>query len=441
MQPRIDALESLLALLPEAYVARLRELNHEDSLLEVVLDLGRKPVARYVDHDAVIVEREVTPDDLALVTRNLKFGDDNRAGLSGTLHRISALRNRSGEIIGLSCRIGRSVPGASEMLESYVRSGKSILVVGRPGRGKTTLLRDIARVLADGERKRVMIVDTSNEIAGDGDVPHPAIGSARRLQVRSTAQQHAAMIEAVENHMPEVLVIDEIGTTEEAAAARTIAERGVQLIATAHGSSLRSVLLNPTLADLVGGIESVTLGDEEAHRRGSQKTVLERRSPPTFEICVEIEDWQCFVIHADVAATVDQLLAGESATAERRERRGDHSVGRSTVNTEALTEEHIERRGGTTGASLTVMTAPLTVYAPEVAPRRMARAIETISANVQLVGRLADASTVITLRSGRRKVRAIAEQAAARQIPVITMRGDSLRECQNALRSALRQAA
>ena len=263
-----------------------------------MLDLGREPEARFVGREVVLAQREVSPEDLEYVVARIgAFGADNRAGIPRTLHRISALRNRKGAVVGLTCRVGRSVRGTVEIVRDLVAGGQSVLILGRPGVGKTTLLREAARVLADDTRRRVVVVDTSNEIAGDGDIPHPGIGRARRLQVPTPARQHAVMIEAVENHMPEVMVIDEIGTELEAAAARTIAERGVQLVATAHGGTLANLLLNPTLSDLVGGIQPVTLGDEEARRRGTQKTVLERKAPPTFDVLVEMQAHQRLVVH------------------------------------------------------------------------------------------------------------------------------------------------
>jgi len=261
-----------------------------------------------------------------VVERIGEFGDDNRAGIERTLHRISALRNRKGKVVGLTCRIGRAVLGSIALIRDIVEQGQSILILGRPGVGKTTLLREIARVLADEANKRVVVVDTSNEIAGDGDIPHPGIGRARRMQVARTAEQHAVMIEAVENHMPQVIVIDEIGTELEAAAARTIAERGVQLVATAHGNSLGNLLVNPTLSDLVGGIQTVTLGDEEARRRHTQKSILERKAPPTFDVVVEQQSWQELVVHRDVADTVDSMLRGQTIVAEERTR--DEETGR-----------------------------------------------------------------------------------------------------------------
>ncbi|NEP16823.1 MAG: AAA family ATPase [Leptolyngbya sp. SIO4C1] len=306
-----DDLDQLLQILPAEICQKLETHAHKDQLIEVILDLGRRPEARFLDAAEYLSESAVSQADLDhCIERVGHFGGDNRAGIEKTLHRISALRNRAGDVIGLTCRVGRAVFGTIGMIRDLVETGQSILLLGRPGVGKTTALREIARVLADDLLKRVVIIDTSNEIAGDGDVPHPAIGRARRMQVARPEQQHQVMIEAVENHMPEVIVIDEIGTELEALAARTIAERGVQLVGTAHGNQLENLIKNPTLSDLVGGIQTVTLGDDEARRRGSQKSVLERKAPPTFDIAVEMLERQRWVVHEDVAETVDQLLRG-----------------------------------------------------------------------------------------------------------------------------------
>jgi stage III sporulation protein SpoIIIAA len=314
-----DDLGVLMAALPPEIVAAIDALPDRESLIEVVLDLGRRPEARYPNSEVTLLEREITEHDLAYVVDHIGvFGDDNRAGIERTLHRISAIRNRTGKVVGLTCRIGRAVYGTIEILEDFIESGKSILIMGRPGIGKTTMLREAARVLADVQGKRVVVVDTSNEIAGDGDIPHPAIGKARRMQVKTPSMQHHVMIEAVENHMPQVIVIDEIGTELEAQAARTIAERGVQLIGTAHGNNLDNLMLNPTLSDLIGGIQSVTLGDDEARRRRSQKSVLERKQPPTFDVIVEIQDREKVLVHADVSATVDAMLLGDPVAPELR---------------------------------------------------------------------------------------------------------------------------
>jgi stage III sporulation protein SpoIIIAA len=314
-----DDLDDLMAALPEEIVARLRSFAGRSDLLEVVMDLGRRPEARFADGEEVLLDREITEADIGHVVDHIGvFGDDNRAGIERTLHRISAIRNRSGKVVGLTCRIGRAVFGTIDILRDMVEGGRSILLLGRPGVGKTTMLREVARVLADDFGKRVVVVDTSNEIAGDGDIPHPGIGDARRMQVRTPPEQHNVMIEAVENHMPEVIVIDEIGTELEAQAARTIAERGVQLVGTAHGNTLDNLMLNPTLSDLVGGIAPVTLGDEEARRRGTQKTVLERKAPPTFDVLVEIVERDNVIVHRNVAETVDAILRGHMVPPEAR---------------------------------------------------------------------------------------------------------------------------
>ncbi len=315
----IDDLDLLLRAIPPDVVQAVHELTDPSQLIEIVMDLGRSPEARFTTGEVRLLEREITEADIAYVVDHIgTFGDDNRAGIERTLHRISALRNRTGKIVGLTCRIGRAVYGTIEIINDFVESGKSILIMGRPGIGKTTMLREAARVLADDQGKRVVVVDTSNEIAGDGDIPHPAIGRARRMQVRTPSVQHEVMIEAVENHMPEVIVIDEIGTELEATAARTIAERGVQLIGTAHGNNLDNLMLNPTLTDLIGGIQTVTLGDEEARRRRSQKSVLERKAPPTFDVIVEIQDREKVLVHSDVAETVDAMLRGDPVSGELR---------------------------------------------------------------------------------------------------------------------------
>ena len=325
-----DDLEALLAALPPGIHDAVNRLENRSELLEIVMDLGRLAEGRFPEGEVILSTQPVTSADLEYVVERIgEFGDDNRAGIERTLHRISALRNRKGKVVGLTCRIGRAVLGSIALIRDIVEQGQSILILGRPGVGKTTLLREIARVLADEANKRVVVVDTSNEIAGDGDIPHHGIGRARRMQVARTAEQHAVMIEAVENHMPQVIIIDEIGTELEAAAARTIAERGVQLVATAHGNSLGNLLVNPTLSDLVGGIQTVTLGDEEARRRHTQKSILERKAPPTFDVVVEQQSWEELIVHRDVADTVDSMLRGHAITAEERTR--DEETGRVSV--------------------------------------------------------------------------------------------------------------
>src|SRR5579872_513728 len=346
-----DDLDALLAVLPPRVRLAL-QARSVANLLEVVLDLGRLPEARYPEGAVDIGSDPVSSEDLEYVVERIgQFGDDNRAGIGRTLHRISAIRNRRGEVVGLTCRVGRAVHGTVALIRDVVEAGRSLLILGRPGVGKTTLLREAARVLADELGKRVVVVDTSNEIAGDGDVPHPGIGRARRMQVARPIAQHQVMIEAVENHMPEVVVIDEIGTELEALAARTIAERGVQLVGTAHGRTLDNLLVNPTLADLVGGIQAVTLGDEEARRRGTQKTVLERKAPPTFEVLVEQEERNLVGVHLSVAEAVDDILRGEAPQREMRERQPDGTIRRWV--------EHAPRQARADGVGLPTREAPV----------------------------------------------------------------------------------
>ena len=322
LQPALeitDDLPQLFEILPQQVRQVLEQHPQRDQLVEIVLDLGRRPEARFPGTAEYLSETVVSRADLDYCIERIGlFSGDNRAGLERTLHRISAIRNRTGDVIGLTCRVGRAVFGTISMIRDLVETGRSILMLGRPGVGKTTALREIARILADELNKRVVIIDTSNEIAGDGDVPHPAIGRARRMQVARPELQHQVMIEAVENHMPEVIVIDEIGTELEALAARTIAERGVQLVGTAHGNRIENLMKNPTLSDLVGGIQSVTLGDDEARRRGSQKSVLERKAPPTFDIAVEMLERQKWVVHENVSESVDSLLRGRQPNPQTR---------------------------------------------------------------------------------------------------------------------------
>ena len=304
-------LDKLVEILPD----RIREhidYAKMDDVIEIVLDIGRPPEIRHSDGKIEYIDTsEITYEDISHITSRVQeFTSDNRSGIPGTLHRISAIRNRQGKVVGLTCRIGRVVTGTISCIKDICLQNKSILFLGRPGVGKTTKLREISRLVADELGKRVVIVDTSNEIAGDGDTPHPAVGHARRMQVRQPEFQKDVMIEAVENHTPEVIVVDEIGTEAEAQAARTIAERGVMLIATAHGNSLESLIKNPTLSDLVGGIQSVTLGDDEAKRRSSQKTVLEREKQPTFDIVIEILDRNTLAVYKNTAEAVDYILRG-----------------------------------------------------------------------------------------------------------------------------------
>ncbi|MCS7252066.1 MAG: AAA family ATPase [Thermoflexus sp.] len=474
-----DDLEALLSVLPPDIAQAVRDRNRNEALLEVVLDLGRHPEARYTDGEATLCPREVTEADLQyVVSRIREFDADNRAGIQRTLHRISAIRNRRGNIIGLTCRVGRAVYGTIEIIKDIVLSGKSILLLGRPGVGKTTMLREAARVLA--EHKRVIIVDTSNEIGGDGDIPHPAVGRARRMQVPKPSLQHEVMIEAVENHMPEVIIIDEIGRELEAVAARTIAERGVQLIATAHGNTLENLLMNPTLSDLVGGIESVTLSDEEARRRGTQKTVLERRAPPTFDVLIEIQDRQRLLVHHDVAASVDALLRGQQPDVELRYRdeegrihiekprfRRAVMVGKSPLpfwrgeiiattpiaageSLPAPTRVTVERVGIFEEEELEEASwqapplpsgngprRPLRVYPLGLARNRLQRAASVFGTPIQFVEQIREADVVITTKAHYRRHPRVLHEAEGRGIPIYVVRSNTVTQIESCLADIL----
>jgi stage III sporulation protein SpoIIIAA len=443
-----DDLDLLLDALPPHICGPLKLRDDNFELLEVVMDLGRQPEARYPGREVMLAQTEVTAEDLDYVVARIgEFGDDNRAGIERTLHRISCIRNRRGRIVGMTCRVGRAVFGTIRVIEDLIKTGRSALMLGRPGVGKTTMLREVARVLADDMDKRVVIVDTSNEIAGDGDIPHPAIGKARRMQVPTPALQHAVMIEAVENHMPEVIVIDEIGTELEAAAARTIAERGVQLVATAHGNELENLIMNPTLADLVGGIQSVTLGDEEARRRGTQKSILERKAPPTFDIVVEIQSWDRVAVHGDVAETVDSMLRGYKMPAEVREldESGEVRVIQVPQPIEVRRPRGRERSDRIPAAYASGAHAPgayaggaaaitiRRVYPFGISRKRLEQAVRETASPVAIADELGEADTVMTLRSYfRRKPQALRD-AEARGLPIYVLKTNTVAQMEQSL--------
>jgi stage III sporulation protein SpoIIIAA len=425
-----EEVELLASALPPHLALALHELIDPSQLLEIVLDLGREPEARVPGREVLLSERLVTEADLDFVADRVgQFGEDNRAGIERTLHRVSAIRNRAGRIVGLTCRVGRAVTGTGEIIRDIVVGGQSILLLGRPGVGKTTILRECARVLADDLRKRVVIVDTSNEIGGDGDIPHPGIGRARRMQVRSPLLQHAVMIEAVENHMPEVIVIDEIGTELEAAAARTIAERGVQLIATAHGQTLENLLVNPTLNDLLGGIQSVTLSDEEARRRGTQKSVLERKSPPTFDVLVELQDRDRVAIHAPLADVVDSALRGPVPTPKIRVRTRE---GRVISN---VPEPGLDRPAAASPerARSTRRRRPMSVFPYGVSRSYVEQSIRDLDLPVRVLGNLDAAEFVLTLKNYYRRRPDSLRQAEAAGIPVHILKSNTVTQVKEAL--------
>ncbi|RMH17326.1 MAG: AAA family ATPase [Acidobacteria bacterium] len=437
-QTTTDDLELLLSVLPEGIRAALDRLNAHDDLLEVVLDLGRLPEARFFPARVEkLSDRPVSAEVIArMVERVGAFGRDNRAGIERTLHRISALRNRSGGIVGLTCRVGRAVYGTIDIVRDVVERGDSMLLLGRPGVGKTTLLREAARVLADELGKRVMVVDTSNEIAGDGDIPHPGIGSARRMQVPSPDAQHAVMIEAVENHMPEVIVIDEIGTQAETLAARTIAERGVQLIATAHGNTLDNLMQNPTLADLVGGIHAVTLSDEEARRRGTQKTVLERKAPPTFEVLIEIQSKEQLAVYDGVAEVVDRRLRGVETHPEVRHRTAAGEV--EIIAPAPVTNDVASPLPAAGPASPWRVPRRfkkgLRIFPFAVSRRRLERAIAELGVTAKLVEQLDDADVVLTLKAQERRQPQRLRDAEMRGVRIAVIKSNTSKQIERFLR-------
>ncbi len=484
-----DDLRTLLSVLPYSIRERVEAHGREDELLEIVLDLGRVPTARYVDGEVILRDSEVSREEIDQVVNSIgDFDDDNRAGIARTLHRISGIYNRHRQVVGLTCRIGRAVEGTVEIVEDIVNEGHSILLLGRPGVGKTTMLREMARILA--ERKRVIIVDTSNEIGGDGDIPHPAVGRARRMQVPKPSHQHETMIEAVENHNPEVIVIDEIGREREAEAARTINERGVQLIGTAHGNTLENLLLNPTLSDLVGGIDSVTLSDEEARRRGTQKTVLERKAPPTFDVLIEMQDRQRLMVHRDVTSSVDAMLRGEPAGVELRFRDDAGNIRSESqmliVTSAAVTGRRNTRGGregrggreiragapaapqnegpeaktgqnGRTYASRPQIEEPRASVAPSagssangetttktirvfpygVARNRLYQAAKQLGIKVVIVENLPEADVLVTLKSYYRKRRRLISDAEHHNVSVYVLRANTVSQMERFLIEAL----
>lgn len=459
-----DDLNILLGVLPPKIAAAVTKVDNSDQLIEIIMDLGRLPTARFINNEVNLAKVETSKEDINFVVERIgDFDADNRAGLERTLHRISAIRNRRSHIVGLTCRVGRAVYGTIDIIQELIEGGKNIMLLGKPGIGKTTMLRESARMLS--EKHRVIIVDTSNEIGGDGDVPHPAVGLARRMQVATPSLQHEVMIEAVENHNPEVIVIDEIGRELEAAAARTIAERGVQLIGTAHGRTLENLLLNPTLSDLVGGIESVTLSDEEARRRGTQKTVLERRAPPTFDILVEILDRDRVAVHADVSAAVDALVRGYPLPPEIRYRdeageikiekpapapQPQYSGFRNGKRIEQNGQQGYRRQQTTLpyeqsslvfGAAEDIRPSPertksdqpIRIYPYGVARNRLQQAAKRLGVPVVVVRNIDEAQSLITLRSYYRNRQAGIVEAEERGMPIYVLRANTINQIEQFL--------
>lgn len=441
-----DGLDLLLSVMPPRIREAIEAMEDTRSLIEVVLDLGRQPEARFSSRMEELPGELVSRDDIHhVVSRVGRFGEDNRTGIERTLHRISAIRNRAGAVIGLTCRFGRAVLGTVDIIRDVVEAGESLLLLGRPGVGKTTLLREAARVLADEMKKRVIIVDTSNEIGGDGDIPHPGIGRARRMQVPTPERQHGVMIEAVENHMPQVIVIDEIGTEAEALAARTIAERGVQLIGTAHGNTLDNLLQNPTLSDLLGGIQTVTLSDEEARRRGTQKTVLERKAPPTFTVLIEIQDKDRLAVHHNVAEIVDGFLRGMPPRPEIRLRTGD---GRVEIHRPEPASEEFDREREEIPRSYKAAGTPVypsqakrqrrrtvRVFVYGVSQARLEQVIQRAGVPAVVTADIDRADVVLVLKSQQNRQSRRLRDAHARGVPLYVVKSNTVTQMEAFLRS------
>ena len=436
-------LERLLAVMPQKVVSNL-SYDKLDDVIEIVLDLGRTPEVRHAGGRIEKLNCDMVNDeDINFVISHIQeFTHDNRSGIPGTLHRISAIKNRQGKVIGLTCRIGRVVTGTIACIKDICTQGKSILFLGPPGVGKTTKLREISRLVADELGKRVVIVDTSNEIAGDGDVPHPAVGAARRMQVPQPEYQKDIMIEAVENHTPEVIVVDEIGTEAEAQAARTIAERGVMLIATAHGNCLESLIKNPTLSDLVGGIQSVTLGDDEAKRRASQKTVLEREKQPTFDIVIEILDRNTLAVYKNTSEAVDYILRGWPIRPEIRKVEEKHEETQPALEPEkqevVKTPEENALNFSFSRQKYVEQAKPLRkLYLYAVSRTIVEKTIERLNLNVELTRNIEDADIVIAHKNFAKGGAKILNTAKEYRVQIFYVKTNSMAQIQKVLKDAL----
>ncbi|MEO1784412.1 R3H domain-containing nucleic acid-binding protein [Thermodesulfobium sp. 4217-1] len=435
----IDDLRCLIDVLPDDFKYPILELKNLGNIIEIVLDLGRFPEVRFPEDAFEIATKQVTREDLSRVTERVgSFSGDNRAGIERTLHRISCIRNRTGEIVGLTLRVGRAVFGTIDIIKDIVESKESILLMGPPGIGKTTKLREIARILSMDMKRRVIVIDTSNEIGGDGDIPHPAIGRSRRMQVPSPEKQHAVMIEAVENHMPQVIIVDEIGTELEAQAARTIAERGVQLIATAHGNSLVNLIMNPTLSDLVGGVQVVTLSDEEAKRRRTQKTIQERKTQPTFSVVIELLDREKMVIHKNVDKVVDLLLKGVQLKPEVRSKGSDGSIiieeHRMELNKEPLQDPPSYRdREIRNRFDEKISKDFLNIFSFGVNKDVLDRASKELRLSINVVKDLNIADAVITLKGFLRVKGKFFEEVEEKSLPIYVMRSNTITQARKVL--------
>lgn len=451
-------LNQLIQIFPD-YIKRDLEANtRHNELIEIVMDVGRRPEARFLVGSEYLSDRIVSWQDIDYATKRVrKFNDDNRAGIERTLHRISCMRNRDGLIVGLTCRVGRSIIGTISIIRDLLESGQSLLILGRPGVGKTTVIREISRVLSDELGKRVIIIDTSNEIAGDSDIPHPSIGRARRMQVSHSEQQHRVMIEAVENHMPEVIIVDEIGTELETLAARTIAERGVQLVGTIHGNSLDSLIKNPILSDLIGGIQPVTLGDEEARRRGTKKSILERKSLPTFQIAIELNSKNQWTIHQNVEKSVDEILLGQTPKTEIRMKNNFNQIKIEfnnflvpenqfgldmspnptqftlATNTLVAKSENMEKENLNNTLSSTLF-----IYAFSISKIKIEKICHSLQSNFVITTDIKEANLILAIKSSLKENPKIIQVAKRYKIPIYAVNNNSIGQITKIIKCLLR---
>jgi stage III sporulation protein SpoIIIAA len=438
-----EDLDKLLETLPFFIKKNINQHIHKDKIIEIVMDLGRRPEARFSTGPEYLSQKIISWQDLEYTTKRIsKFNNENRAGIERTLHRISCIRNRQFLITGLTCRIGRAIFGTISLARDLFESGHSILILGKPGVGKTTIIREIARVLSDEMEKRVIIIDTSNEIAGDSDIPHPGIGRARRMQVAQTNFQHQVMIEAVENHMPQVIIIDEIGTELEALAARTIAEKGVQLVGTTHGNCLENLIKNPPLVDLIGGIQYVTLSDDEAKRRKTQKSILERKGYPAFQIAIEINDQNSWIIHENVQESIDLLLRGQFAITQTRTfiQEEKTSINYKTLQSSTLfnnlnTSQHLTLKhnqswvitNNQTGLVLPIVPQKtLIIYAYSFSYNLLKEVISKLNINVILTKEIRKASVIIGLKKHLKQNLNLQNLAKQKNIPIYGVNRSSI---------------
>nr|QXM17905.1 hypothetical protein Ycf45 [Chaetoceros laevisporus] len=438
-----EDLDKLLDNLPFFIKQHVKSHIHKDKIIEIILDLGRRPEARFSTGPEYLSQKIISWQDIEYTTKRVsKFSNDNRAGIERTLHRISCIRNRQFLITGLTCRIGRAIFGTISLARDLLESGQSILILGKPGVGKTTIIREIARVLSDEMEKRVIIVDTSNEIAGDSDIPHPGIGRARRMQVAQTNLQHQVMIEAVENHMPQVIIIDEIGTELEALAARTIAEKGVQLVGTTHGNCLENLIKNPPLTDLIGGIQYVTLSDDEAKRRKTQKSILERKSYPAFQIAIEINEQNLWTIHEDVTNSIDLLLRGNYAITQTRQfiRNEKTLIKYKNIQTSVLFQTSInnqnlnsfEQKNWGKINSQTILNSQnikrkkLVIYSYSLSYNLIKEVISKFNVDIMLTKELKKASLIIGLKKHLQQNQKLQKIAKQKNIPIYGVNRSSI---------------